>query len=193
MARRGRTSAMRTTESGERPQDDIGEPMSSRTEPEAIGEGDIQEEIQRLENEKLQLLEQRKLHLLREEVEVLRRRQRGEATSTPVPNPSLQPQTIPSEYLGGSPMHSSLKRRATDTLGAPSKRAVKIEKIAPYYGKSIQEHQDFRDSLKLAFRLERDGFMDEDTKVAFTMQYVKGTNRTLWLQYEDDHLDTQFT
>ena len=66
-------------------------------------------------------------------------------------------------------------------LGAPLKRAVKIEKIAPYYGKSIWEHQDFRDSLKLAFRLERDGFMDEDTKVAFIMQYVKGTNRTLWL------------
>jgi hypothetical protein len=74
MARRGRTSAVRTTESGDRPQDDTGEPMSSRTEPEATGEGDIQEEIRRLENEKLQLLEQRKLQLLREEVEVLRRR-----------------------------------------------------------------------------------------------------------------------
>jgi DNA-directed RNA polymerase subunit M/transcription elongation factor TFIIS len=193
MARRGRTSAVRTTESGDRPQDDTGEPMSSRTEPEATGEGDIQEEIQRLENEKLQLLEQQKLRLLREEVEVLRRRQRGEATSTPVPDPSLQPQTIPSEYSGGSQTHPSLKRRATDTLGAPSKRAVKIEKIAPYYGKTIREHQDFRDSLKLAFRLEHDGFADEDTKVAFTMQYVKGTNRTLWLQYEDDHPDTQFT
>ena len=52
MARRGRTSAVRTTESGDRPQDDAGEP-SSRTEPEATGEGDIQEEIQRLESEKL--------------------------------------------------------------------------------------------------------------------------------------------
>ena len=25
------------------------------------------------------------------------------------------------------------------------------------------------------------------------MQYVKGTNRTLWLKYEDNHPDTQFT
>jgi len=73
-------------------------------------------------------------------------------------------------------MYLSLKRRATNTLGAPLKRAVKIEKIALYYGKSIQEHQDFRNSLKLAFRLERDGFIDKDTKVAFTMQYIKGTN-----------------
>jgi len=76
-------------------------------------------------------------------------------------------------------MHSSLKRKATNTLGAPLKRAVKIEKIAPYYGKSIRKHQDFRDSLKLAFRLERNSFMDKDTKVAFTIQYIKGTNRTL--------------
>lgn len=90
-------------------------------------------------------------------------------------------------------MHPNLKRRATDTMGAPSKRAAKIEKISPYYGKTIREHQDFRDSLKLAFRLEPDAFADEDTKVAFTMQYVKGTNRTLWLQHEDDHPDTQFT
>ena len=76
-------------------------------------------------------------------------------------------------------MHSSLKQKATNTLGAPSKRAIKIEKIAPYYSKSIQEHQDFRNSLKLAFRLEHNGFMDKNTKVTFTIQYIKGTNRTL--------------
>jgi len=34
-------------------------------------------------------------------------------------------------------MHLSLKRRATNMLGAPLKRAVKIEKITLYYGKSI--------------------------------------------------------
>jgi hypothetical protein len=34
-------------------------------------------------------------------------------------------------------MHLSLKRKATNILGAPLKRAVKIEKIALYYGKSI--------------------------------------------------------
>ena len=57
MARRGRnTSVVHTTESGERPQDDAGGP-ASQTEPEATGEGDIQEEIQWLENKKLQLLE----------------------------------------------------------------------------------------------------------------------------------------
>ena len=72
MARCGRnTSAVRTTESREQPQDNVGGP-TSQTEPEAMGEGDIQEEIQQLENKKLQLLEQRKLQLLREEVEVLR-------------------------------------------------------------------------------------------------------------------------
>ena len=63
--------------------------MLSQTELKAIGKGDIQEEIQRLKNKKLQLLIQRKLQLLREEVEVLRRRQRGKATSTPVPDPSV--------------------------------------------------------------------------------------------------------
>jgi len=110
---------------------------------------------------------------------VLRRRQRGKATSTPVPNLSIQPQTIPLEYLEGSLIHLSLKRKATDILGAPSKQAIKIEKIAPYYSKSIQEHQDFRNSLKLAFRLKRNGFMDKDTKVTFIIQYIKGTNRTL--------------
>ena len=68
---------------------------------------------------------------------MLRRRQRGEATSTPIPNPSLQPQTIPSEYLDSSQMRPNLKQRTTNTIGAPLKRAVKIEKIAPYYGKSI--------------------------------------------------------
>ena len=59
MARRGRntsavrnTSVVRSTKSGERPQDNAGEP-TSRTEPEVTGEGDIQEEIRRLENEKL--------------------------------------------------------------------------------------------------------------------------------------------
>ena len=72
MARHGRNiSAVRSTESGEQPQDDAGGP-ASWTEPETTGEGDIQEEIQRLENKKLQLLEQRKLQLLKEEVEVLR-------------------------------------------------------------------------------------------------------------------------
>ena len=34
-------------------------------------------------------------------------------------------------------MHLSLKRRATNMLGAPLKRAVKIEKITLYYSKSI--------------------------------------------------------
>jgi len=34
-------------------------------------------------------------------------------------------------------MHLSLKRRATNILGALLKRAVKIEKITLYYGKSI--------------------------------------------------------
>ena len=34
-------------------------------------------------------------------------------------------------------MHLSLKRRATNILGALLKWAVKIEKIALYYGKSI--------------------------------------------------------
>jgi len=34
-------------------------------------------------------------------------------------------------------MYLSLKRRATNTLGALLKRAIKIEKIALYYGKSI--------------------------------------------------------
>ena len=66
-------------------------------------------------------------------------------------------------------MHPNLKRKATDTLGALLKRAVKIEKISPYNGKTIREHQDFRDSLKLAFRLEPDAFADKDTKVAFTI------------------------
>jgi len=56
---------------------------------------------------------------------------------TPVPNLSLQPQTILLEYLDGSQMHPNLKRRATNTIGAPLKRAIKIEKIAPYYSKSI--------------------------------------------------------
>jgi hypothetical protein len=42
MARRGRnTSVVRSTKSGDRPQDDIGGPISSRTELEAMGEGDI--------------------------------------------------------------------------------------------------------------------------------------------------------
>ena len=179
MARHGRTSAVRTTKSRDHSQDDAGEPVSSRTEPEATGEGNIQEEIQQLKNKKLQLLEQRKLQLLREEVEVLRQRQRGEATLTPIPDPDLPPQSIPSEYLEGSSRHPNLKRKATNTMGAPSKRAVKMEKIAPYYGKTIREHQDFRNSLKLAFRLELNAFADKDTKVAFTIQYVKGTNRTL--------------
>ena len=53
MARCGRnTSAVCTTKSGEQPQDNAGGP-ASWTEPEVIGEGDIQEEIQQLENEKL--------------------------------------------------------------------------------------------------------------------------------------------
>jgi hypothetical protein len=34
-------------------------------------------------------------------------------------------------------MHLSLKWKATNILGAPLKRAVKIEKITPYYSKSI--------------------------------------------------------
>jgi len=34
-------------------------------------------------------------------------------------------------------MHLSLKQRAINTLGAPLKQAVKIEKIALYYSKSI--------------------------------------------------------
>jgi len=34
-------------------------------------------------------------------------------------------------------MHSSLKRKATNIIGAPLKRAVKIEKIALYYNKTI--------------------------------------------------------
>ena len=56
MARRGRnTSAVCSTKSGEQPQDNIGGPISW-TEPEAMGEGDIQEEIQQLENKKTQLL-----------------------------------------------------------------------------------------------------------------------------------------
>ena len=195
MARRSRnTSAAQSIELGDQPQDSTSG-TASRPEPEAAGKKDaIQEEIQRLENEKLQLLEQGKLQLLREEVEVLRRRQRGEATSTPNPDLHLPPQSIPSEYSDSTSMHPNPKRKATDTLDAPlAKRAVKIEKISPYHGKTIREHQDFRDSLKLAFRLEPDAFANEDTKVAFTMQYVKGTNRTLWLQYEDDHPDTQFT
>jgi hypothetical protein len=46
MARRGHnTSIVHSTKSGERPQDDTGGP-ASQTEPEAMGEGDIQEEIQ---------------------------------------------------------------------------------------------------------------------------------------------------
>jgi len=34
-------------------------------------------------------------------------------------------------------MRPNLKWRATNIIGAPSKQAVKIEKITPYYGKSI--------------------------------------------------------
>jgi hypothetical protein len=34
-------------------------------------------------------------------------------------------------------MHLSLKWKATNILGALLKQAVKIEKITPYYGKSI--------------------------------------------------------
>ena len=34
-------------------------------------------------------------------------------------------------------MYLNLKQRATNTLGALLKRAVKIKKIAPYYSKSI--------------------------------------------------------
>jgi hypothetical protein len=34
-------------------------------------------------------------------------------------------------------MRLNLKWRAIDIIGAPLKRAVKIEKIAPYYGKTI--------------------------------------------------------
>jgi hypothetical protein len=68
-----------------------------------------------------------------------------------------------------------------------------MEKIAPYNGKSIREHQDFRNRLKLSFRLDPDGFQDEDTKIAYTLQYVQGTNQILWLQHEEENQDTIFT
>ena len=72
-------------------------------------------------------------------------------------------------YLEGSSRHPNLKRKATDIMGAPSKRAVKIEKIALYYNKTIREYQDFHNSLKLAFRLKLNAFINEDIKVAFTI------------------------
>ena len=83
---------------------------------------------------------------------MLRRRQRGEAISTPNPNLHPPPQSIPLEYLDDAPS---------------AKRAVKIEKISLYHGKSIREHQDFRDSLKLAFHLKPNAFANKDTRVMF--------------------------
>ena len=53
MARYGRTSAVCTTKSRDQLQDNTGEPILSWTELKAIGKGDIQEEIQWLENKKL--------------------------------------------------------------------------------------------------------------------------------------------
>jgi hypothetical protein len=57
--------------------------------------------------------------------------------STPVPNLDLLPQSIPLEYLEGSLRHLNLKQKATDMIGALLKQAVKMEKIALYYGKTI--------------------------------------------------------
>ena len=88
---------------------------------------------------------------------------------TSIPDPDLLPQSILLVYLEGSLRHPNLKRKATNTIGTLSKQAVKIEKIAPYYGKTIQEHQNFYNSLKLAFRLKLNTFINKDTKVIFTI------------------------
>jgi hypothetical protein len=41
------------------------------------------------------------------------------------------------EYLEGSLRHLNLKWKATNIIGALLKQAIKIEKIALYYGKTI--------------------------------------------------------
>jgi len=56
---------------------------------------------------------------------------------TPAPNLDLPPQSIILEYLESSLIHLNLKRKAINIMGALAKRAVKIEKIALYYGKTI--------------------------------------------------------
>ena len=102
-------------------------------------------------------------------MEVLRRRQHSKAILTPVPDPDLPPQSIPLEYSKGSSRHPNLKWKAISTIGTPLKQAIKMEKIAPYYSKTIQEHQDFHNSLKLAFHLELNTFANKNTKVTFTI------------------------
>ena len=59
---------------------------------------------------------------------------------TPAPNLDLPPQSIILEYLESSSIYPNLKRKATNIIGALAKRAVKIEKIALYYSKTIKEH-----------------------------------------------------
>ena len=51
-----------------------------------------------------------------------------------------------------------------------------MEKILPYNSKSIWDYRDFWDALKLAFRLVPNIFLNNNIKIAFFLQYIRGDN-----------------
>ena len=76
--------------------------------------------------------------MLREEIEILRQRQRVKAILTPNSNLYPPPQSISLKYSDGTLMHLNPKQKATNTLDALLvKRAIKIKKISLYYSKTI--------------------------------------------------------
>ena len=182
-------------------------PELSIAEPEphaGAGETPEQRAVRELEAERNRLLAQERIRILQEEIDVLRRRNTAEAV-TPTPPPvspvdleeglNSYPPPVPGSVTSRATTTLLIRKRSASNDAGPraTKRTPKMEKIDPYYGKNIREHREFQTALKLAFRLAPDAFLDDNTKIAFSLQYVKGDNRTLWLQHEEEHPERQFT
>jgi hypothetical protein len=87
-----------------------------------------------------------------------------------------------------------LKRVQQDSFETPPpKRRAKLEPLPEYIGKTVRAHNDWIERAELAFRLDPERFPTEASKIDYSLQYIKGTPRTLWFQKEAENPGILFT
>ena len=66
------------------------------------------------------------------------------------------------------------------------RRAARPEKVSPYHGKTVKEHLDYERNCRVAFRVAKEDFPDDESKIAFAMQSLEGEPKEAWHRYEAD-------
>ena len=73
------------------------------------------------------------------------------------------------------------------------RRTVRPKEIPLYKGKNTKEHIDFKRNCGTTFRIAKEDFPTDESKIAYAIQYLDGTPKDSWYNYEDVHPDHGFT